>query len=191
MEEQIIDNIVAITRNQLYERVWSLPLKILARDFGISDVRLGRICRKHGIPLPGIGYWAKFKSGKEVGRKELPPIVNRSIQSFPIIPEPIINDKRGIKQLEKQASTWNNCQIIRAYLKAVEAEAVKKFGEIEQGSPIDNWLKSCYNYVEPLDPATKLVEWFERDSNPIVRDCEKDVKTLFLAIQKRQKRGVF
>jgi hypothetical protein len=176
MEQNITDNYINITRNQLYERVWSTPLQILAKEFGISDVRLGKICRKNGIPLPGVGYWSKIKSGQHVEKKELPPCVNRSIRAFPEITEPQSNDHqihKRIRQLEKQASEWNHCEIIRAYLKAVEAAAIKKFGKIEKGSPIENWLKSCYDYVESLDPATKLVEWFERDSNPLVRTVKK------------------
>jgi hypothetical protein len=35
------------------------PLKRLALRLGVSDVALGKACRKAGIPLPGVGYWQK------------------------------------------------------------------------------------------------------------------------------------
>lgn len=44
-----------VSRADLFERVWSTPMRKLAVEFGISDVGLAKICRKNGIPLPGIG----------------------------------------------------------------------------------------------------------------------------------------
>ncbi|GHC08855.1 hypothetical protein GCM10010080_24880 [Thermomonas carbonis] len=53
--------------------MWSKPIKDLAPDFGISDVALAKFCRKHSVPLPGRGYWAKLKAGKPVMAFTLPP----------------------------------------------------------------------------------------------------------------------
>lgn len=50
---------VSITRVGMFERVWSTPLLQLAKDIGVSDVALGKACRRAKIPLPGRGYWAK------------------------------------------------------------------------------------------------------------------------------------
>jgi hypothetical protein len=33
-------------RAALYEQVWSLPVQDVAKSYGISDVRLGKVCRK-------------------------------------------------------------------------------------------------------------------------------------------------
>lgn len=46
------------TRKELYELVWSTPMKTLAASFGLSDVGLAKACRKADIPLPERGYWA-------------------------------------------------------------------------------------------------------------------------------------
>jgi len=46
------DNSITLTREELYERVWSKPATKLAAEFGISDVALGKICRKLNIPKP-------------------------------------------------------------------------------------------------------------------------------------------
>jgi hypothetical protein len=35
----------------------------LARKYGLSDVGLAKICRKHNIPRPPRGYWAKVQNG--------------------------------------------------------------------------------------------------------------------------------
>lgn len=44
----------------------------LAKEFAISDVALHKICRKHGIPYPPLGWWAKKAAGKKVKQTPLP-----------------------------------------------------------------------------------------------------------------------
>lgn len=78
------------TRLQLYELVWKRPLRDVARDLGISDVALGKACRRHAIPLPGRGYWAKIAAGHKLTPIPLPASHNvKSHISFtPIDPPP-------------------------------------------------------------------------------------------------------
>jgi hypothetical protein len=59
-------------REQLYEEVWSQPMRGLARKYGVSDVALAKTCRKLKIPVPGRGYWAKLVAGKRM--KSRPPL---------------------------------------------------------------------------------------------------------------------
>lgn len=49
----------ASERATLHRNVWARPLRQLASEYGISDVGLGKECRKTGIPLPGRGHWGK------------------------------------------------------------------------------------------------------------------------------------
>jgi len=65
-----------LSRKQLYELVWSEPMKILAPRFGISDVALKKACARAEIPTPGLGHWAKKaarKSTSQVALAERPP----------------------------------------------------------------------------------------------------------------------
>src|SRR5688572_10012032 len=43
-----------VSREDLYRLVWSEPIIRIAPHFGISDVALAKVCRKHKIPLPGL-----------------------------------------------------------------------------------------------------------------------------------------
>lgn len=61
------------TRLELYQLVWSEPLRKLAQRFGISDVAIAKRCRRSNIPLPGVGYWAKKGVGKQVFQPVFPP----------------------------------------------------------------------------------------------------------------------
>jgi hypothetical protein len=60
------------TRQQLQSLVWEKPMTKLAADFGLSDVALHKICRRHRVPTPPAGYWAKKAYGKRVTTTALP-----------------------------------------------------------------------------------------------------------------------
>jgi hypothetical protein len=65
-----------LSRKQLYELVWSEPMKILAPRFGISDVALKKACARAEVPTLGLGHWAKKaarKSTSQVSLGERPP----------------------------------------------------------------------------------------------------------------------
>lgn len=60
-----------LTREALYEQIWLQPVSKVAKGYGISDVGLAKICKRHDIPLPGRGYWEKKASGRAVQKKPL------------------------------------------------------------------------------------------------------------------------
>jgi len=62
-----------ISRRDLYNRVWSTPMSKLARELDISDVGLAKACRRHNIPRPARGYWAKLSAGTAPSKPALPP----------------------------------------------------------------------------------------------------------------------
>ncbi len=47
---------VTVTRKQLYDRVWAEPVDAVAKQYGLSNVGLGKACRRHGIPVPPRGH---------------------------------------------------------------------------------------------------------------------------------------
>ena len=77
---------VDITRQELYDLVWSTPMMHAAKQFGISGVMLGRICMERNVPRPPRGYWANLQatSAKKQGRfvKPLLPNLPEPEQSF-------------------------------------------------------------------------------------------------------------
>jgi hypothetical protein len=58
-------------REALYELVWTAPRLEIARRLGVSDVALGKLCRRAGIPMPPRGYWARVESGQQIARTPL------------------------------------------------------------------------------------------------------------------------
>ncbi len=61
-----------LTRHTLYESVWAQPMTKVAAGLGISDVGLKKICIRHHVPVPGLGYWAKVAAGKTASHTNEP-----------------------------------------------------------------------------------------------------------------------
>jgi hypothetical protein len=54
---------VKFTREQLYKEVWSKPMTSLAKEYGLSDVGLRKICKRLHVPLPPQGYHLRDRKG--------------------------------------------------------------------------------------------------------------------------------
>lgn len=61
-----------LTRQELYNLVWSTPMTTLAKQYNTSDAALRKICVNMNIPLPKSGHWEKVRVGKSVEIPELP-----------------------------------------------------------------------------------------------------------------------
>jgi hypothetical protein len=84
-----------ITRQALYDLVWSTPMTKLAKEYGISDVALAKICKKLNVPYPWRGYWRRKETGKAVKQLPLPPntdpakqtvMIHRTIRPESVVP---------------------------------------------------------------------------------------------------------
>lgn len=62
-----------LTRQDLYELVWSKPAQEVAADLDISGPRLKQICARFDVPKPPRGYWAQKAAGWVLKRPPLPP----------------------------------------------------------------------------------------------------------------------
>lgn len=55
--------ITKLSRQELYDMVWSKQMITLAKEFNLSDNGLRKICKKNDIPMPKVGHWEKVKYG--------------------------------------------------------------------------------------------------------------------------------
>lgn len=60
------------SREELFALVWERPATEVARELGVSDVALGKLCRRLQVPKPPRGYWARVASGKTPRKPPLP-----------------------------------------------------------------------------------------------------------------------
>lgn len=58
-------------RQKLFDEVWAAPVRTLAKEHGLSDVGLRKICIALDIPMPPRGYWAKLAAGKKIPKPPL------------------------------------------------------------------------------------------------------------------------
>jgi hypothetical protein len=84
-----MESLETMTRDQLYEAVWTTPVVQLAKRYGLSDVGLAKVCTRHQVPRPGLGYWAKKQHGKEEPRPELPVLDNPQLQVVVLTERPV------------------------------------------------------------------------------------------------------
>jgi len=64
----------SVSREALYEEVWTDPVTVVSPRYGLSNVGLVKICKKLRIPVPGRGYWAKVKAGRPTRKVPLPAL---------------------------------------------------------------------------------------------------------------------
>jgi hypothetical protein len=69
---------VVFNRDKLYEQVWEKPMIALAKEYGLSDVWVRKICRDMNIPLPPQGYHLR----KYKGRKTPLPLAKPGQQEY-------------------------------------------------------------------------------------------------------------
>lgn len=62
-----------LTRQALYDLVWSEPVSLIAPRFGVSGVALRKACTKAAVPVPPRGYWVRRQPAKRPARTPLPP----------------------------------------------------------------------------------------------------------------------
>ena len=61
-----------VSREALYEMVWSEPMLRVAARFGVSSSYMARVSTLLNVPRPERGYWAKLAVGKAPRQPPLP-----------------------------------------------------------------------------------------------------------------------
>src|ERR1044071_1080167 len=60
-----------VTREELYEAVWSKTIKALVREWKTNYLQVNEACRRLQVPRPKQGYWQWSMRGRLVKRKPL------------------------------------------------------------------------------------------------------------------------
>lgn len=90
MKERNDSHTFTLSREELYEQVWTTSITRLSPQFGLSDVGLANVCKKHSIPRPPRGHWARLKHGKCSPKTPLPKLLDDALET-------IVFDQRRIE----------------------------------------------------------------------------------------------
>ena len=113
-----------VTREQLYEQVWSEPMTKVGERYRVSGSYLARVCASLNVPRPPRGYWAKLAVGKAPPQDPLPALPpgdaefwNEKGGSLPVArapsPPPVVERPRRRIKTGQVASTEH--PLIRNY----------------------------------------------------------------------------
>jgi hypothetical protein len=124
------DGVIRVGRQELYERVWTTPMTAVCRDYGISNVGLAKVCRRHKIPCPPRGYWVKKHGGHPVRRTPRPACPDPALLTVEIHPTPpkpvhkavafdpditaLLDKARGLPTITVPAALHNTHPLVRA-----------------------------------------------------------------------------
>ena len=153
-----------LTRHTLYESVWAQPMTKVAAGLGISDVGLKKVCIRHHVPVPGLGYWAKVAAGKTVTQIPLPPISDSALEEIRIfgasdskLPPAVRQAKReaivGEKALEKRI-TVNSATAAFHPTAALTLKALRK-REPDHRGLVTAWEPECFRVSVALENAER------------------------------------
>jgi len=169
------DNAIKLTREDLYRRMWDTPASRLAKEFGISDVTLGKLCRKFGIPKPYPGYWNQIAAGLIIVADALRVDRLRREEESRRRKEAEqrkYEEESKRQALDPQVTSWIRSEDLRAYLVACEKALIDRVGGLTADSPESRWLRWAYDYADQRDPfkngdlekAIKDAQTLETDS---------------------------
>lgn len=94
-----------VSRQALYDQIWAQPMTKVAKEYGISNVALAKICKKLNVPCPWRGYWRRKETGKAVKQLTLPPNSDPMKQAVTI--HPTIRPEAGVQMAEATTQRIN------------------------------------------------------------------------------------
>jgi hypothetical protein len=137
-----------LTRRELYDLVWSVPMTKAAERLRMSAKGSGELCRRCGVPTPPRGYWAKKAAGKSVAQTPLIESEAKPKRKRPQEPSSLAFDPQRARdeQEERAASGLQRRRQLAERRRVREAARVTFLDDL----------------MAAEDPAAKLRAWLPR-----------------------------
>ena len=91
-----------LSRKELYDLVWSKPMSALAKEYGLSDRGMAKLCIRNSIPVPPRGYWAKKEAVQPVKQPDFHPTPRGNQDRISIHGNPLPPEVKAVLDEEKQ-----------------------------------------------------------------------------------------
>ena len=174
--KQEIAQVITFQRYQLYDEIWSVPILQLAKQYGLSDVGLAKICTKMKIPRPPRGYWAKRSYGQPTTKPILRPApadipteitVDRDAKQLAkandkrrVQKPDMMTERQRVRRLKIALRDMEIARRTRHYL-----EAMRQLPNATAPEQAD-WLDWVARYADHIDPTVDYKMDTSLKSNP-------------------------
>ena len=141
-----------LTRQELYDLVWSMPMRDLAKQFDISDRGLAKKCESHKIPRPPQGYWLKAEKDRKHLVKPLPLNEDAYWDSIDFYPQP--------KRLEAKSGLSDEQLAAALEFKMPDSVAryhplIRKCRQAAKKPKLDNYSRLLFG-LDVINPGFKV-----------------------------------
>jgi hypothetical protein len=147
-------------RSELYAKVWEVPLSKLGPALGLSDVGLRKLCKRHSIPVPPAGYWAKRVAGKAVRMPSLPRMSSDDEISLPTSRQIERNAAAGLAAKERMKTR-------RDAMQAVDRPNIQIVETLDQCHPLVRRTAKFFHGIQPaIDKEAREAASAQRRGEP-------------------------
>ena len=136
-----------LSREELYDLVWSKTMGSLSTRFGVSNAVLKQTCQRAAIPMPGPSHWTKRAFGKETLQAALPARLP-GMDNDVVVARPFVRYWFSKSKLKKLYAPPSTPPEFPEPIEAVRERIAKAIGEtsvplqVRVWHPvIDCWLK--------------------------------------------------
>jgi hypothetical protein len=172
-----------VTRQELYEAVWSKTLKALAEEWKTPHEQLLLACKKMDVPRPNQRYWPLISWGHRGGRKPLPrrsrktpgelmlPARGRARGALAVETSATeqewrrlaetreLEERRRIEEQRRKvlvgrSEAWFKARRLRRFVRACEAAVRDGGGAAPASGWPQAWLAWAREQADRLDPLT-------------------------------------
>jgi hypothetical protein len=133
------------SREQLYDLVWSEPIKGLAKRFELTDNGFRKRILHLNIPLPDRSYWAKANASKPKVKIKLPPRGPAQPHSIDLGPNSGWGWNPGPEEILSQRPPLE--PVFDEPLEALEERVRRKLGTVERIKTVTPAHGPIYRYV--------------------------------------------
>lgn len=182
-----------LSREALYIKIWETPTTKLAKEFGMSDVALGKICRRLEIPKPPPGCWRRIETGH---RKKIPPLgkpndkTSAGIWIYPKSEERTLNFEEEYKK-QSQSLTIEQNIADKAAAEALPQNKIKVSGSLYKPHPLVAQTKSALAKGDTDRYGAVYGSWYEKSLNIHVskKNLNRALRIMDALIKALEKRG--
>jgi hypothetical protein len=135
---------MSVTRRDLYEQVWSMPMMHLAKHYGLSNKGLSKICDKYKIPRPSRGYWINRKPTKRYKKIPLPKHKTENIDELYRLRD-VSQDFKTLPEITKELVD----------IKKIHASILLK-ENLDEAHPLIKQSAKILNRIQP-DPSALII----------------------------------